>query len=68
MALAERSTQLDDLARALNQAAQGRGRTVLLSGEAGVGKTSLLRAFADAAASHARIFEGRRDELMTRLP
>ena len=65
MELVERSTQLDDLARALDQAAQGRGRTVLLSGEAGIGKTSLLRAFADATASHARVFEGRCDELIT---
>ncbi len=65
MALAERSTQLDDLARALDQAVQGRGRTVLLSGEAGIGKTSVLRAFVDAAASHVRVFEGRCDELIT---
>jgi DNA-binding CsgD family transcriptional regulator/tetratricopeptide (TPR) repeat protein len=65
MALVERSTQLEDLARALDQAAQGRGRTVLLSGEAGIGKTSLLRAFAEVTASRARVFEGRCDELIT---
>lgn len=65
MTLVERSTQLENLARALDQAAQGRGRTVLLSGEAGIGKTTLLRAFADALASRARVFEGRCDELIT---
>jgi DNA-binding CsgD family transcriptional regulator len=65
MALAERSNQLEDLARALDQAARGRGRIVLLSGEAGIGKTTLLRTFADATASHARVFEGRCDELIT---
>jgi predicted ATPase len=48
MALVERATQLKNLALALDRAAQGRGQTVLLSGEAGIGKTSLLRAFARA--------------------
>src|SRR5215475_6201586 len=65
MSLVERVAQLDELCAALNQAGQGHGRTVLLSGEAGVGKTSLLRAFTDIAGARARIFEGRCDELQT---
>ncbi|SNY39093.1 helix-turn-helix transcriptional regulator [Paractinoplanes atraurantiacus] len=47
------------LVDALAAAAGGRPSTVLLSGEAGVGKTALLRAFADGAeASGARVLTG----------
>ena len=41
--LLERAELLDDLAEALAEAAAGRGRMVLLGGEAGAGKTALLR-------------------------
>jgi predicted ATPase len=44
--LLERQAQLRDLHAALEGARQGRGSTVLVSGEAGIGKTWLLRAFA----------------------
>lgn len=43
--LVERSGLLDDLDRALKSARRGAGRLVLLAGEAGVGKTVLLRTF-----------------------
>jgi len=43
--LLERSELLDALSRALAEAASGRGRMVLLGGEAGVGKSALLREF-----------------------
>ncbi|MGH2883196.1 MAG: ATP-binding protein, partial [Solirubrobacteraceae bacterium] len=43
--LLERAELLDDLAWALAEAAGGRGRMVLLGGEAGAGKTALLREF-----------------------
>lgn len=45
MELVERAEQLRTLRSAFESAAQGHGRTVLVSGEAGIGKTSLLRSF-----------------------
>ncbi|HKE65909.1 MAG TPA: AAA family ATPase [Micromonosporaceae bacterium] len=65
MNLVERATQLDELCAALGRAGQGHGLSVLLSGEAGVGKTSLLKAFTDRIGAKARVFEGRCDELST---
>jgi DNA-binding CsgD family transcriptional regulator/tetratricopeptide (TPR) repeat protein len=47
MDLLERSQSLESLAGALEQAARGCGRTVLVSGEAGIGKTSLVSAFVE---------------------
>ncbi|MGH3339727.1 MAG: ATP-binding protein, partial [Propionibacteriaceae bacterium] len=42
--LLERSEQLSALATALSEVSEsGRGRLVLVSGEAGVGKTALVR-------------------------
>jgi len=41
--LLERAELLDDLAEALEEAAAGRGRMLLMGGEAGAGKTALLR-------------------------
>jgi DNA-binding CsgD family transcriptional regulator/tetratricopeptide (TPR) repeat protein/energy-coupling factor transporter ATP-binding protein EcfA2 len=65
MEMVERAPQLDRLRDALAAATNGHGRSVLLSGEAGVGKTTLLRAFADVATAKSRVFEGRCDELST---
>ena len=45
MDLLERESQLKALDGALSDAANGRGRVVLVSGEAGIGKTSLVRTF-----------------------
>ncbi|MGM9490453.1 ATP-binding protein [Ideonella sp. YS5] len=47
--LVEREPALRALAEAVQEAAQGSGRTVLVYGEAGIGKTSLLRAALDPA-------------------
>ncbi|HSO64379.1 MAG TPA: BTAD domain-containing putative transcriptional regulator, partial [Ornithinibacter sp.] len=44
--LVGRDRLLDDLTAVLDEAADGRGRLVLVSGEPGIGKTSLLRALA----------------------
>jgi len=46
MGLLERTSALDDLRRWFSDARARRGRLVLVEGEAGVGKTSLLEAFA----------------------
>ncbi|NUR62453.1 MAG: AAA family ATPase [Catenulispora sp.] len=44
MRLVERDSQLAELVRYAQEAAQGAGRLILLSGEAGVGKSALLAA------------------------
>ena len=46
--LLERDRTLEALERAVGDAAAGRGSVALVTGEAGIGKTSLVRAFADA--------------------
>ena len=45
MELLERESQLDQLAEHLRQAEAGQGRLVLVGGEAGVGKSTLVDAF-----------------------
>lgn len=49
MQLLEREPQLDELAQSLMGASGRHGSLVLVGGEAGCGKTSLVRAFADGA-------------------
>jgi predicted ATPase len=61
----ERDIQLRELHAALARARQGRGTTVLVSGEAGIGKTWLLLAFAAEVASTARVFLGTCEDLST---
>src|SRR5262245_51228017 len=41
--LLERSTEVEELRTALERAAEGEGAVVLIEGEAGIGKTTLLR-------------------------
>jgi predicted ATPase len=65
MKLLERQTQLQELQAALEQAGQGHGATVLVSGEAGIGKTWLLQAFAGRVAKTARVFQGTCEDLLT---
>ena len=45
-------------------AAAGRGSVVLVAGEAGIGKTSLVRAFASSAAESGRVLLSACDDLM----
>lgn len=47
MSLLERDAHLDSLVTWACEAANGEGRVVLVTGEAGIGKTSLLRQFTD---------------------
>ena len=63
--LLERAAALEDLGRWADEAGAGTGRLVLVSGEAGIGKTSLLRAFADG---RRRVFWGACDPLTTPRP
>jgi DNA-binding CsgD family transcriptional regulator/tetratricopeptide (TPR) repeat protein len=63
--LLERDAELRRLRETLWGAGQGRGSVVLVSGEAGIGKTSLVRAFAREAAGRARVLAGACDDLVT---
>jgi class 3 adenylate cyclase/tetratricopeptide (TPR) repeat protein len=67
--LLERSHALSTLADSLASVAQtGVGRLVLVSGEAGVGKSTLLRRFCDGHRGSARILWGACDPLFTPRP
>lgn len=64
-----RSTELSDLLLALSQGERGHGRLVLVEGEAGIGKTSLLReALLQAEAMGFRCLLGGAEELERHRP
>ena len=67
MRLLERETYLSTLAGYAEEAQNGHGRMVLVAGEAGVGKSSLVEGFRQLAAS-ARWFCGSCDGLFTPRP
>jgi len=62
--LLDRDGELEVLESALGRAAQGAGSVVLVSGEAGIGKTSPVRAFLRAAAHRATVLQGACDDLL----
>jgi predicted ATPase len=68
MELIEREVQLAALGEHLDAAVAGRGRLVLVGGEAGVGKTSLVRAFASERGGDVRFVWGACDGLFTPQP
>jgi DNA-binding CsgD family transcriptional regulator/tetratricopeptide (TPR) repeat protein len=63
--LLERQAELQMLGGAIERAGTGRGSAVLVLGEAGIGKTSLVHAFLSAAAGRARILAGTCEDLLT---
>jgi DNA-binding CsgD family transcriptional regulator len=63
--LLERQTELRVLRSAVDRASDGHGSTVVVSGEAGIGKTSLIRAFLASLDGRARVLEGACDDLLT---
>lgn len=67
MELVERDAILQTLRARLRAVADGTGHTVLLMGEAGIGKTSLLRALAEAR-GEAKLWWGACDALQTPHP
>src|SRR5580658_2358512 len=67
MDLLEREACFADLAKWLGTAVQHGGGVVLLSGEAGIGKTALLREFAQRQ-GQARVLWGACDALFTPRP
>jgi DNA-binding CsgD family transcriptional regulator len=64
----ERERELEALAEGLSSAEAGRGRLVLLHGEAGVGKTALVQRFCETHASTHRVLLGTCDPLFTPRP
>ena len=68
MELLEREQHLDLLAAHLHQAAAGHGRLVLVGGEAGVGKTSLVAAFCRQVTETAAVLRTSCDALSTPGP
>jgi DNA-binding SARP family transcriptional activator len=66
--LAGRERELATLDAALARAAEGHGGLVVVSGEAGIGKTALVSAWAAAARSRATVLAGTCDELARGLP
>ncbi len=64
-----RGMELDALAAALEATTRGRGRTVLVAGEAGIGKSALVHRFADVVhARGARVALGECVEIEARRP
>jgi DNA-binding CsgD family transcriptional regulator/tetratricopeptide (TPR) repeat protein len=67
--LLERTAELSTLADGLEAVARsGRGQVVLVGGEAGVGKTALVRRFRDEHRRSARVLWGACDPLFTPSP
>ncbi|WP_331375851.1 ATP-binding protein [Sinorhizobium chiapasense] len=66
--LLDREGPLEALLSAARSAAAGRGGTVLLEGEAGIGKTSVLREFAEHADKGCRVLWGWCEALFTPCP
>jgi DNA-binding CsgD family transcriptional regulator/tetratricopeptide (TPR) repeat protein len=63
--LLERDAPLAALLTALDEAETGHGSIALVSGEAGIGKTSLVREFATRAEARARLLQATCDDLVT---
>jgi DNA-binding CsgD family transcriptional regulator len=66
--LIERDAPLEALLTMARTAAAGHGRTVMLGGEAGIGKTSLLREFAQRVGKGHRVLWGWCEALFTPRP
>ena len=65
ISLLERDDDLAVLHGAFSEVRAGRGRLVLVAGEAGVGKTSLVHAFCGSVRGSSRVLEGSCDALAT---
>jgi DNA-binding CsgD family transcriptional regulator/tetratricopeptide (TPR) repeat protein len=66
--LVERDSDLAGLASLLGDARAGRGRIALVRGEAGIGKTTLVRSFTDSMAGDSFILWGVCDDLLAARP
>ena len=68
MTLLERTSALDLLHRLVGEAAACSGSVVTVTGEAGIGKTSVLRAFLAALPQGTEVLDGWCDDLLTARP
>ena len=68
MELLQRDEELALLAEAVLQAADGSGRVVLIRGEAGIGKSSLLAEFTARHEGEVHLLSGTCDDLLTPRP
>ncbi|MGB6487954.1 MAG: AAA family ATPase [Steroidobacteraceae bacterium] len=65
MQLLERQSELETLSRCLQEARAGSGKLILIAGEAGIGKSSLVEQFALEHRREARVLWGACDPLTT---
>ena len=68
MELIEREEFLDRLQSKLKEVSEGEGHCVFVSGEAGIGKTSLVKTFCKELQTRCAIFQGTCDALFTPRP
>jgi DNA-binding CsgD family transcriptional regulator/tetratricopeptide (TPR) repeat protein len=68
MELLERQNSIDELFQIVTDVSAGEGKTVLLSGEAGIGKTSLIKHFTKDLNSDTEVLWGACDALFTPRP
>jgi DNA-binding CsgD family transcriptional regulator/tetratricopeptide (TPR) repeat protein len=68
LVLCERTEDVAGLLAAADRARRGRGAVALVRGEAGIGKTSVVRALCNAVAQDTRVLAGRCDDLVTPRP
>ena len=66
--LLERAGELQQLSEALSRANRGEGNTVLVGGEAGIGKTTLVERFIKSELQAIRLLKGACDPLSTPTP
>ncbi len=63
--LLERQVELDALRSAVDAAAAGHGSAVMVFGEAGIGKTSLVRTFLSTLGDETKVLAGSCEDLLT---
>ena len=68
MELLERKDSLDVLSQLVTDVSAGEGKTILLSGETGIGKTSLIKYFTNDLNSDTEVLWGACDALFTPRP
>ena len=66
--LIERTNQLNTLHEKYQSVVGGEGHSIMVSGEAGIGKTTLVRAFCQEHRHHAKVYFGSCDALFTPRP